>query len=138
MYIVEMADKLAFYRLFNKHADAFCKDLVSTFPEVPEFKQLKSALLLVKNLDERKPREVFTKFLTADIRNSILDKDETFFLTEVHNHKHIINHVEDVDASNWDNIVDMLRGLWGSLDDSNKDVIWKYFHVLVAVSDKCS
>lgn len=133
-----MADRLTFYRLFNKHADEFCKDLVTTFPDVPEFKQLKSALLLVRNLDERKPREVFTKFLTHDIRTSILNKDEAFFLTEVHNHKHIIHDVDNVDASQWDNIVDMLRNLWGTLDAANKDVIWKYFHVLVAVSDKCS
>jgi hypothetical protein len=138
MYIVKMADKLTFFRLFNKHADEFCRDLVSTFPEVSEFKQLKSALLLVKNLDERKPQEVFVKFLTQDIRNSILTKDEAFFLTEVHNHKHIIKHVEEVDGSQWDGIVDMLRELWGTLDESNKDVIWKYFHVLVAISDKCA
>lgn len=131
-------DRMTYYRLFNKHADEFCKDLVTTFPEVSEFKQLKSALLLVKNLDERKPREVFTKFLTDDIRNSILSKDETFFMTEVHNHKHIINHVEEVDDSQWDRIVDMLRNLWGSLDESNKDTIWKYFHVLIALCDKCA
>lgn len=133
-----MTDKLVFFRLFNKHADEFCKDLVVTFPEVSEFKQLKSALLLVKNLDERKPQEVFAKFLTQDIRDNILRKDETFFMTEVHNHKHIIKHVEEVDASQWDAIVDMLRELWGTLDESNKDVIWKYFHVLVAISDKCA
>jgi uncharacterized protein (UPF0332 family) len=132
-----MAERLTFYRLFNKHADEFCRDLVSTFPEVSEFKQLKSALLLIKNLDERKPRDVFVKFLTSEIRDSVLNKDETFFLTEVHNHKHIINHVEDADASQWDNIVNMLRNLWETLDDTNKDSIWKYFHVLVAISDKC-
>jgi hypothetical protein len=133
-----MTDRMTFFRLFNKHADDFCKDLVATFPEVSEFKQLKSALLLVKNLDERKPRDVFVKFLTPDIRDSILNKDETFFMTEVHNHKHIINHMEDVDASQWDKIVDMLRNLWGSLNENNKDAIWRYFHVLVAVSDKCA
>jgi hypothetical protein len=133
-----MAERLTFYRLFNKHADEFCRDLVSTFPEVSEFKQLKSALLLIKNLDERKPRDVFVKFLTNEIRDSVLNKDETFFLTEVHNHKHIINHVEDADSSQWDNIVDMLRNLWETLDNTNKDSIWKYFHVLVAISDKCA
>jgi hypothetical protein len=133
-----MADRLTFYRLFNRHADDFCRDLVNTFPEVSEFKQLKSALLLVKNLDERKPRDVFVKFLTSDIRTSIINKDETFFLTEVHNHKHIINHVEEADASQWDNIVDMLRNLWGTLGEDNKDVIWKYFHVLIVISDKCT
>ena len=132
-----MGDKLAFYRLFNKHADEFCKDLVATFPEVSEFKQLKSALILVKNLDERKPRDVFSQFLTCDIRNSILTKDESFFMTEVHHHKHIMNNVEELDSSQWDDVVDTLRELWSTLDEGNKESIWKYFHVLIAVSDKC-
>jgi uncharacterized protein YbbC (DUF1343 family) len=133
-----MSDKLSFYRLFNKNAEDFCRDLVMTFPEVSEFKQLKTALMLVKNIDERKPRYFFEKFLTDEIRSRILSKDETFFLTEVHNHKHIVQDVEGVDESQWDTIVDMLRGLWQGLQEDNKEAIWKYFQVLTALSDKCN
>lgn len=133
-----MSDKMTFYRLFNKNAEDFCRDLVTTFPEVNEFKQLKTALLLVKNLDERKPRQFFEKFLTNDIRPRIIGKDETFFLNEVHHHKHIVQDVEGVDESQWDTIVDMLRSLWQGLRDDNKEAIWKYFQVLIALSDKCN
>lgn len=133
-----MADKMTYYRLFNKNAEDFCRDLVTTFPEVAEFKQLKTALLLIKNLDERKPRQFFVKFLTNDIRPRILSRDETFFMTEVHHHKHIVQDVEGVDESQWDAIVDMLRDLWGGLESDNKEAIWKYFQVLIALSDKCN
>lgn len=129
-----MADKLTFIRLFNQKAEEFCKDLVSTFPEVNEFKQLKSAMLLLKNLDERKPREIFHKFMTQQFKDSIMGRDETFFMNDVHNH---VVQVEGIDTSQWENIVNLLRSLWVGLSDDNKDVIWKYFQVLVTVSDKC-
>jgi uncharacterized protein YbbC (DUF1343 family) len=133
-----MSDKLTFYKLFNKNAEDFCKELVSTFPEVAEFKQLKTALLLVKNLDERKPKQFFEKFLTSDIRSRIVSHDETFFMTQVHEQKHLVQNIDGFDESQWDSIVDMLRSLWQGLGDDNKEAIWKYFQVLIALSDKCT
>jgi hypothetical protein len=130
-----MAHKLTFFRLFNQKAEEFCKDLVSTFPEVNEFKQLKSGMLLLKNLDEKKPREIFSGFMTQQFRESIMGRHESFFMNEAHEH---IGRIDGVDNSQWDSIVDLLRSLWVGLNDENKDVIWKYFQVLIAVSDKCS
>jgi hypothetical protein len=130
-----MADKLTFIRLFNQKAEEFCKDLVSTFPEVNEFKQLKSGMLLLKNLDEKKPREVFSRFMTQQFRESIMNRHESFFMNEAHEH---IGVIDGIDNSQWDSIVSLLRSLWVGLNDENKDSIWKYFQVLIAVSDKCS
>ena len=130
-----MADKLTFMRLFNQKAEEFCKDLVSSFPEVNEFKQLKSAMLLLKNLDEKKPRDIFSKFMTQQFRESIMGRDESFFLNDIEQH---MVQVDGVDTSQWDNIVNLLRSLWIGLNDENKDIIWKYFQVLIAVSDKCA
>jgi hypothetical protein len=130
-----MADKLTFVRLFNQKAEEFCKDLVSTFPEVNEFKQLKAGMLLLKNLDEKKPREVFSQFMTNQFRESIMGRHESFFMNEVHEH---VVQIDGVDISQWENIVNLLRTLWVGLSEDNKDVIWKYFQVLIAVSDKCT
>jgi hypothetical protein len=130
-----MADKITFIRLFNQKAEEFCKDLVSTFPEVNEFKQLKSGMLLLKNLDEKKPREIFSRFMTQQFRESIMGRHESFFMNEAHEH---IGEIDGVDNSQWENIVSLLRSLWVGLNDENKDSIWKYFQVLIAVSDKCS
>jgi hypothetical protein len=130
-----MADKLTFVRLFNQKAEEFCKDLVSTFPEVNEFKQLKAGMLLLKNLDEKKPREVFSQFMTNQFRESIMGRHESFFMNEVHEH---VVQIDGVDISQWENIINLLRTLWVGLSEDNKDVIWKYFQVLIAVSDKCT
>jgi hypothetical protein len=133
-----MADKLTFVRLFNQKAEEFCKDLISTFPEVNEFKQLKSGMLLLKNLDEKKPREIFSKFMTQQFRESIMGRYDSFFMNEAHEHIGHIGQIDGVDNSQWESIVNLLRTLWVGLGDDNKDVIWKYFQVLIAVSDKCT
>jgi hypothetical protein len=130
-----MTDRNTFFSIFNQKAEEFCKDLVSTFPEVNEFKQLKSGMLLLKTLDEKKPREVFNKFMTPQFREKLMTRDETFFMNEAHNH---VVDVDGLDISQWETIVDLLRSLWVGLSDENKEVLWKYFQVLVTVSDKCS
>lgn len=130
-----MTDRNTFINIFNQKAEEFCKDLVSTFPEVNEFKQLKSAMLLLKTLDEKKPREVFNKFMSTQFREKLMTKDESFFMNEAHNH---VVEVDGLDISQWETIVDLLRSLWVGLSDDNKESIWKYFQVLLTVSDRCA
>lgn len=128
-----MTDKSVFIKLFNDKAEEFCKDLVLTFPEVKEFKQLKSGLLLLRNVDEKKPCEFFNNYVGANFRQQIISKDESFFLTEVQNH--VQNGVEN---AQWQTVIALLRNLWATLGDDNKESIWKYFQVLVAINDKCT
>lgn len=128
-----MSDKSVFIKLFNNKAEEFCKDLVLTFPEVKEFKQLKSGLLLLKNVDEKKPCEFFNNYVGVNFKQQIISKDESFFLTEVQNH--VQNGVEN---AQWQTVIALLRTLWATLDDDNKETIWKYFQVLVAINDKCT
>lgn len=127
-----MSEKSVFINLFNEKAEEFCKDLVATFPEVNEFKQLKSGLLLLRNVDEKKPREFFNNYVEANFKQQILAKDESFFLNEVQNH---VGHA--MENAQWQTVIALLRHLWGTLDESNKASIWKYFQVLIAINDKC-
>jgi hypothetical protein len=127
-----MTSKTIFVNLFNEKAEEFCKDLVATFPEVAEFKKLKSGLLLLKNVDEKKPREFFNNYVGANFRQQILNKDESFFINEVQ------NHVQGgLDTSQWQNVIHLIHNLWGTLTTENKENIWKYFQVLIAINDKC-
>lgn len=127
-----MSDKTLFINLFNEKAEEFCKDLVTTFPEVAEFKKLKSGLLLLKNVDERKPREFFNNYVGTNFKQQILSKDESFFINEVQ------NHVQGgLDNTQWQNVIGLIHNLWGTLSNENKENIWKYFQVLIAINDKC-
>lgn len=128
-----MANKEVYINLFNDKAEEFCKDLVTTFPEVVEFKKLKSGLLLLKNVDERKPREFFNNYVGEHFKHQIMTRDESFFINEVQ------NHVQGgLDNSQWQSVISLIHNLWGTLTDENKDNIWKYFQVLIAINDKCS
>jgi hypothetical protein len=128
-----MSDKSVFINLFNQKAEEFCKDLVLTFPEVNEFKQLKSGLLLLKNVDVKKPREFFNNYVGINFKHQILSKDESFFLTEVQNHVQV-----GMENAQWQTVIALLRRLWATLNDDNKESIWKYFQVLVAINEKCT
>jgi hypothetical protein len=128
-----MADKAVYIRLFNEKAEEFCKDLVTTFPDVAEFKKLKSGLLLLKNVDEKKPREFFNNYVGANFKQQILSKDESFFINEVQ------NHVQGgIDNSQWQIVISLIHDLWATLSNENKENIWKYFQVLIAINDKCT
>lgn len=128
-----MADKAVYINLFNDKAEEFCKDLVTTFPEVAEFKKLKSGLLLLKNVDEKKPREFFNSYVGINFKQQILSKDESFFINEVQ------NHVQGgIDNSQWQSVISLIHELWATLSNENKENIWKYFQVLIAINDKCS
>jgi hypothetical protein len=130
--IVRMTGKAIFVNLFNEKAEEFCKDLVTTFPDVAEFRKLKSSLLLLKNVDERKPREFFNNYVGAHFKHQILAKDESFFINEAQ------NRVQGgLDNSQWHNVIGLIHDLWGTLSNENKENIWKYFQVLIAINDKC-
>lgn len=128
-----MSDRTVYISLFNDKAEEFCKDLVIAFPEVAEFKKLKSGLLLLKNVDERKPREIFNSYVGANFKQQILTKDESFFVNEVQ------NHVQGgIDTSQWQKVISLIHDLWATLSNENKENIWKYFQVLIAINDKCA
>jgi hypothetical protein len=115
---------------FNNKLDEFLKDLVSTFPEMNDIKVLRNGLQLAKTIDPKLPQSVFNEHVVDVYEQRILDKDENFFLEEeCHN---IANkHGLDLD------IMSKLKDIWTQLDKDNKEVIWKYLHVLVLLNRKC-
>lgn len=121
--------KQIFYDRFNEKTDEFIKDLMVAFPNVEQFKGFKSGFYMVKNLDPKTPQRIFETYVSSTYRDFILNKDESFFLSheiELKSHKDY-----------WLEFIDYIKEIWKTLDDENKDVIWKYFHVLLVLSDKC-
>lgn len=127
-----------YHKLFNQKADEFFKDLVEGFPHtleyekiVSEFKTLRSGFNLLKNVDEKKPQRVFRDYVLTTYRDKIIYQDESFFLDKT-----------DFDITSrrkeyWIDFIDKIKMAWTSMDDSNKDIIWKYFRLLVFLCDKC-
>ena len=123
-------DKKAYYDLFNSKAEEFIKELTTSFPDIKQFSSFKSGFMFLKNLDAKKPQEVFNTYVYNEYKTYIIERNEAFFL----------NNEIDITSSRkdyWLEFIENIRGIWVNLDSDNKEVIWKYFHILVALNEKC-
>jgi len=128
-----MANKLMYYELFSDKADEFLKELVDNFPDFStEFKRIKTGMMMLRNVDPKAPQRIFNEYVLNKYRDAILKKDESVFLEETQ--FDIYSNRKEY----WLEFIDNLKLIWKNLSPDNKEIIWKYFHVLVVLTDKCS
>lgn len=121
------------YDLFNDKAEDFARDLVRAYPDINEFRQLKSAITMLRNVDPKKPRTVFEAAVLTKYRTAIVNRDDSALMSN-----QIENLVEDEQQRNaWLPFVEKIKDMWQHLTDMNRDAVWKHFQVLLAISDKC-
>lgn len=125
-----MCTASTYHVCFNNKLDEFLRDLHDTFPDLHDFKVLRNGLTLAKNLDEKMPQKFFDEYVANEYEGFIIKQDEQFFLE--HDYKKVVDEYSvDLD------IVGKLKEVWSTLDDDNKDVVWKYMKVLVLLNRKC-
>ena len=117
-----MAD---FTETFNRTLLEFIDDLIVTFPELGDFEGFKKITNACVMIDPQTPYKIFHKSVTVPYADYILHKNEFFFLNETYRVRS--------DPS----IVDRLKLVWKTLDAANKEIIWNYMRVLVALDKKC-
>jgi hypothetical protein len=121
-----------FIEVFNKKTDEFFKDLVAAFPAVTQFGTFKAGFQLMKNINERRPQQLFHKYIYEKYGEQIKNKDEQFFMvTDLTN-----TGLQSTSGENWGLFVDNLRGIWKTMDAENKKVIWDYLNLLVKLNEK--
>ena len=118
---------------FINQLDGFVNEILMVFPNDTDFKLLSNSISLLRKTN---PRSILTLFMTSILpyKTFIVIKDETFFLEHEFSNDDMNIDVEKND------IIDMtnkLRGLWTNLNDINKEMIWKYFQVLVILGERC-
>ena len=116
---------------FTTQLTNFLDELVELCPEEKDFQVFRNAILLLKKTNPRKIIELFDKY-TSTYRKAILEKDEKFILND--NYDTIIGDIDSSSENIWSTIA-KLRKYWGDLSSTNKETIWKYFHVLINLSD---
>jgi len=126
-----MANKQVYIACFNKKLEEFINDLITTFPEDDDFRTFKSSLVLLKNIDERKPQMVFHAWIPT-FKQQILDRNESFFLNNDY------NDLRTADSDITSELISRLKHYWSQLDEANRDIVWKYLMVLVQIDDKCA
>jgi len=96
-------------------------------PQVQELKGYLMTLRCVALATPKIPQQVFHESVTNRYGSQILRKDEKFFLEAAFSEPELSSQL---------NIVETLKGVWRGLDDSNKEIIWKYLQLLIGISNK--
>lgn len=106
--------------LFNKKMIEFLDDLIYILPNINDFQALKSSCQLLLAFNNNAIYEVFKHNIVDAYSEHIMNKDESFFLTQSYG-----SYTSDM------NLIEKLKANWKHLDDSNKETIWKYMQVLI-------
>lgn len=115
------------HEVFNEKLRGLVNDLVLIRPDVPDFAMLRNALTLGATLDRAMPQRCFERF-ASPYADQIRARDERFFLD---------HHYDDVAGVAATDVVEKVKGVWRTLSDAEKATIWKYFQVLLILSDAC-
>lgn len=115
-----------FVAMFNSKLIEFVNDLSGAFPDFGDFKVMKNVLVAACALTPGIPQSIFHK-TAIKYEHQIINRDEKFLLDEEFDQQH-------VDMS----IANKIKMIWKQTDDHNKDVIWKYLNLLVALDKKIS
>lgn len=122
--------KPTFHGLFNTKAEEFIKDLTVSFPDIKQFHSFGLGFIFLMKTNPQKPQEIFHTYVYTKYKDHILQRDEDFFLmTDI--------PIQSDRQDYWLDFIGNIRQIWQTLDANNKEIIWKYFQVLVALNEKC-
>jgi hypothetical protein len=115
--------------LFNAKFREFVGDLVKVFPEDNELKLLHKGLGIIIAVNDRLLIEIYRDRVLRPFGDKLMERNEEFFLA---------NTYEDIrtEVADGERIIQKVKGYWQTLDDTNKEVVWKYLHVLLMLCKK--
>lgn len=116
------------YELFNLKFQEFLEDLIATYPEETDIQAMLNMLhWTISVWGPKVPQEMFDSCVAIPYGEKIAAKNESFFLEECQ----YDNKYADI------NIINKLKGKWKQLTPDNKEAVWKYMFVLIALNKKC-
>lgn len=113
---------------FNITFNEFIDDISNLFPEDNEFALYKTALKTAISIDKKLAYNTFNSKVTEKYSEQILSRDETFFLE--HDYSIVLTKKE------YSSVIDKIKTYWTSMNEDNKNIVWKYFKVLILLSKK--
>ena len=130
-----MSKGITYLKAFTTQIDRFLGDLVVIFPEERQIRMYKNSIEMIKKVNPRKIMEGFTYYIFP-YKTQIEEHDERFFMEQ--NYDDIIDEYSTDKSSKEDNLVEALalKKLWKNLDEDKKDIIWKYFEVLIKIVER--
>ena len=133
----EKTERIKYYNMFNTTLENLIKDLIQTFPNDSDFKMFKVAFTVFKVANFKKPLDLYYLSLTDQYKQNIRDKNDEFFLdndySDVLSNRELIKNIPNDDFST--KLIKKLKKYWTDLNDKNKEMVWKYFLVLLQISE---
>ena len=114
---------------FNNLVIKFNEDLIDVFPEENDFKVYKRGIIMLKSANAKKICNLYKEYMIL-YRTKIIEKDETFFITN--NYTEIVSNST---SEGIESIILKLKHYWGNLSTSNKEKVWDYLNSLIKLSD---
>jgi len=114
---------------FNHTFKEFINDLIKSFPGDPDFKMYKMAISTAMIMNESLVIGVFKEKVMDRYSEKILAKDDAFFMDN--NYNELQGEFSEASA-----IIQKLKGYWSGMSPDDRDVVWRYFVVLVKLSQK--
>lgn len=125
------------FDLFNKKLIEMLDDLILVLrhecpDQVNQFEGFKILTNTCVIMDNTTPQKLFNKTVSIPYEKYILEKNEKFFLDQ--SYEEVIEPNLSIDSGS---LVDKMKSVWRNLDSANKDTMWKYMQVLVALNRRC-
>lgn len=129
-----MNDKSEIVKTFNEKLVEFVKDLILLYND-NDLYNFKNSINMITIIDERKPIKIFRDVIVNKYKKQLFAKDEQFFLKHHYEDEMACREKkEEVDMST--NLVVKIKSYWQDLTNENKEIIWKYFKLLVILCEK--
>jgi hypothetical protein len=121
-----------YYEKFNEKTLELFNNLSDSFPDIVDFKKFKTGIIMMSNLEPKSAQRIFKLYISDKFREQILNKDEQFFLVEA---KFDNCYIKRNDY--WIDFINRIKTIWTTISLDEKEIIWKFLHILLLLSDKC-
>jgi len=117
---------------FNNQLASFLEELIDLFPKEKQIIVMKEKIELLRKANPRLIVEGFVKY-ALPYREYIVNKDESYFLDLTKDNK-----IDDFEENKYVSLTEALnlRNLWTVMDSDSKEAVWKYFQILVVLSER--
>ena len=122
---------LNYLQVFNDQFMNMVKDLAKVYPADADFRSFPTAIRGLLLANDKLVVNIFHNTVVGRYRDEIMKRDDAFFLTKSYE-----EYAQPGSAEAAADIVSKLKGCWHSLNGDNREIIWKYLHLLIALDDK--
>lgn len=117
------------FTLFNNKLIDFVDDLQGVIGHLPEYAVMSSSARFLAQFKLRQNQELFDRLVATPYGASILARDEHFLLEET---------FDDIGGGGSSaGVVSLIKSVWKSLTDADRESIWAHMHVLIVLNGRC-